>query len=186
MIRKASRLRPHSPSFSPRQESGVSPDDCTRAPVRRSAGNYTDQSSAWKCLLSLVAVVMLAVAQAAWEKFARAECTFEAGEPGPDSGTGYPERWARCMQAVVQARIGQVKGISRVSTTGVGRSRKAWWHSAAPPLALLSLSKGFSRQWNSHSITTFVGDRVAKQRGESDHITSPGGALMSSQGWRSF
>lgn len=52
----------------------------------------------------------LAVAQAAWEKFTQAECTFEAGEPGPDSGTGYPERWAQCMQPLVQARIGQLKG----------------------------------------------------------------------------
>lgn len=179
MIRKASRFRQHSPSFCPGLESGISPDDCTRVPAGRSAGNYTVQSSTWKCLLSLVALMMLvypayglgqsstnpgddalhwayaekcegqaaanvcagheldlkqtemaeligkehdkldgfsqaqqhlAVAQAAWEKFARAECTFEAGEPGPDSGTGYPERWARCMQAVVQTRIGQVKG----------------------------------------------------------------------------
>jgi uncharacterized protein YecT (DUF1311 family) len=51
----------------------------------------------------------LATAQDAWEKFAQSECTFQAGEAGPSSGTGFPARWGRCMQPMMQARIKQLK-----------------------------------------------------------------------------
>lgn len=51
----------------------------------------------------------LAAAQAAWQRYSDADCTFQAGEPGPDSGTGYPERFAQCMQSHVEARIDQLK-----------------------------------------------------------------------------
>lgn len=51
----------------------------------------------------------LAAAQAAWERFADAECILQVGEPGPLSGSGYPERYARCKQALVETRIEQLK-----------------------------------------------------------------------------
>jgi uncharacterized protein YecT (DUF1311 family) len=51
----------------------------------------------------------LAAAQAAWQNYSNTDCTFQAGEPGPGSGTGYPQRFAQCMQSHVDARIAQLR-----------------------------------------------------------------------------
>jgi len=50
----------------------------------------------------------LAAAQDRWEKFIQADCEFQTGVYGKDSGSGYLQRYGRCLESHLQIRIKQM------------------------------------------------------------------------------